>query len=221
MYDKEKVRKFHEYTLEDYNSSYEINEIVNVKLVEKTDGSFTQIGIRPLIEEDIFIDPSFSEYLPGAGRMVAVGEMDFLINTILNNKEIKRIEVKKDRIEEFPKYIEFDGAIILLSNKFYVETFTKLMRRIDYKEKYPRLDYRYKIIVVSERILENEIIILDKKEILWEKELFYNKETNKKETLDINIKPAKELGKADITIRSVNKIKYLDSKLITILEVEE
>ncbi len=55
------MKKFHEYTLEDYNESLVIEDIVKVNLVEKTDGKFIQIGLRPLIDDDIFIDPSFSE----------------------------------------------------------------------------------------------------------------------------------------------------------------
>ena len=89
------------------------------------------------------------------------------------------------------------------------------MLRIDYKEKHPKLDYRYRIVSVPERILGNRIIIIDKNAILWEKQLFDNKEK-----LDIQIKPATG-GKVDITIRSVNKIKYIDHELIKILEIAE
>lgn len=221
LYKEEKMKKFHEYTLEDYNRSLIIEDIVKVNLVEKTDGKFIQIGIRPLIDDDIFIDPSFSEYLPGAGRMVAIGEIDYLIKMIMdkaNKKEIEKIEFKED-IKEFPKYVyEFDDSIILLSTKFYVEVFTKLMSRIDYEKKYPRLDKIYKIIPVSERVLGNKIIIIDKNAILWEKEIFNNKITGKKEKIDINIKSA-SIGKVDITIRSVNKIKDIDLDLIKVLEI--
>jgi len=220
MYNPKKINKFYEYTLEDYNRSLVIEDIVKVNSVEKTDGSFTQIVVRLLIEENIFIDPSFSEYLPGAGRRVALGEEEFLIKTILDHKEIERIEFKED-IAEFPKYVfEFDNAIILLSTKFYVDVFTKLMHRIDYEEKCPRLDRRYKIITISEKVLGNKILIIDKDAILWEKELFIDKTTGKKEKIDINIKPASS-GKADITIRSVNKIRYFNPDLIKILEVGE
>jgi len=220
-YDKEKIRKFHEYTLEDYNRSLIIEDIAKVNLVEKTDGSFIQIGIRPLLEDDIFISPSFSEYLPGAGRMVAIGEEDYLIKNILDKKEIEKIEFVED-IKEFPKYVyDFDNAVILLSTKFFVEVFTKLMHRIDYEEKYPRLDRRYRIISIPEKVLGNNIIIVDKNAILWDKEIFDNKITGKKEKIDINIKPAKEMGKVDITIRSVNKIKYIDTDSIRILEVKD
>ena len=205
--------------MDDYNQNWKIEDIIQVMTVEKTDDKFIQIGIRPLLEDDIFISPSMSEYLPGAGRMVAIGEIDYLIKFILDKKEIEKIKFNED-IKEFPKYVyDFDNAVILLSTKFYVEVFTKLMNRIDYEEKHPRLDRRYKIISISKKILGNKIIILDKNAILWEKELFDNKVTEKKEKIDITIKPA-SIGKVDITIRSVNKIKYLDPKMIKILEVE-
>ena len=179
MFSQEKIKKFYEYTLEDYNQSLEIEDIVKIKLVEKTDGDFIQIGLRPLIEDSIFIDPSFSEYLPGIGRMIAAGELDFLIKTILENKEIEKIELKED-VKEFPKYIDYNNALIIISTKFYVEIFTKLMNRIDYKEKYPRLDYRNRIFSVPEKILGNKIIIIDRDAVWWEKELFYNDFTGKK-----------------------------------------
>ena len=218
-YKEEKIKKFHEYTLEDYNRNLVIKDIVKVNLVEKTDGTFTQIGIRPLINEDIFISPSFHEYLPGAGRMVAIGEMDFLIKNILDNKEIEKIEFKED-IKEFPKYVyDFNDAIILLSTKFYVEVFTKLMNRIDYEEKHPRLDKRYEIISVSEKILGNKIIIIDKNAIILEKQKFHDKYTNSDEKINITEKSA-SLGKVDITIRSVNKIRKIDTELIKVLEIK-
>lgn len=219
-YNEDKVKKFHDYILNDYESSDKINEIANVKLVEKTDGSFTQIGIRPLLDDDIFISPSMNEYLPGAGRMVALGEMDFLIKNILHNKEIEKIKFKED-IQEFPKQVfSFDNAVILLSTKFYLEVFTKFGNRIDYEEKYPRLDKRYRIISIPEKVLGNRIIIIDKIAVLWEKQFFVDSATGKKVTLDISHRPAAG-GKVDITIKSVNKIKSMNTESIKILEVHD
>lgn len=218
MYDKSKIEMFHKAAIEEYNRSLEIEKICSVKVTSKTDGTFTQIGIRPLVDGEMFISPGFDPRLSGAGRLIAIGERDFLIKTILDKKDIEKIEFKED-IKDFPKYIyAFNDAVILLSTKFYVEVFTKLMRRIDYEEKYPRLDGRYQIIPVPEKILGDHIIIIDKNAILWEKKQFDNEITKNKELLDINIKPKGE--KVDITIRSLNKIAYIEPKLIKILRVK-
>ena len=53
---------------------------------------------------------------------------------------------------------------------------------------------------------------------LWEKQKFHDEYINNDEKIDIKIKPG-SAGKVDITIRSVNKIKYLDSDLIKVLEM--
>jgi hypothetical protein len=220
VYDENKIKKFHEYTVKDYSASLVVENVADVDLVEKTDKTFTQIGIRPIIEEGIFIDPGFHEHLPGAGRMIAIGEEEFLIKNLLENGAIKKIDLSED-IEEFPKYLNFEQNVILISTKFYVDIFTKLMHRIDYEEKYPRLDKRYRIISIPERILSNKIILIGKGAILWKKQLFDDKETGKKEKLDIIINPAKQFGKVDIIIRSVNKMIISDIEQIKILEVED
>ena len=88
MYNKEKIEQFHKYTIEEYSRSLVIEDIVKVDATEKTDRSFTQIGIRPLVDDDMLILPNFHPELPGAGRIVAIGERDFLIDVILNKKEI-------------------------------------------------------------------------------------------------------------------------------------
>jgi len=220
-YDLEKIKFFQKRTLENYNNNIIIDKLCKISLVDKTDKNFIQIGMRPLIDEDIFLPKgTVHPELPSLGRIIANGEEEFLIKSILDNQDIEKIEFNED-IKEFPKYVfVFDNAVILLSTKFYVEVFTKLMNRIDYEEKCPRLDGRYKIISVPEKILGNKIVIIDKNAILWEKQKFYNAFTEKDETLDIKIEPRTD-WKVDITARSVNKIKCIDPELIKILEVEK
>ena len=219
MYDKSKIERFHKATIEEYNKSLKVEKICRVKVTSKTDGNFTQIGIRPLLDGKMFISPNFDPTLPGAGRLIAIGEMDFLIKTILDKNDVEKIEFKED-IKDFPKYVyEFNDAVVLLSTKFYVEVFTRLMHRIDYEEKYPRLDKMYQIISVPEKVLGDYIIIIDKNAILWEKKQFDNEVTKNKELLDISIKPKGE--KVDITIRSLNKITYIEPELVKILQVKD
>ena len=92
------------------------------------------------------------------------------------------------------------------------------MHRIDYEQKHPRLDGRYRILSVPEKVLENLIIVIDKNAILWKKQVFENKIINGKETIDIDIQQ-RPAGKIAVTIRSVNKLEHIDLDLIKVLEV--
>lgn len=216
MYNQEKVEQFKKYATDEYNRSLAIEDIAVVTKTERTDGDFVQIGLRPLIEDEFLIVPNFEPKLPGVGRMVAAGEMDFLINALVEDDKIK-VENFDEDIRDFPKHaFEFTEAVILFSTKFYVEIFTKLMPRIEYGAGHPTLDGRYKLISVPEKVLGSKIIIIGMDAIRWKKQLFENGET-----LDINIRPATEFGKVDITVRSVNKLEFVDTERIKILEVEE
>lgn len=219
-YDKEKVRRFKMYTIEDYKNSLDIGELAQVKKVKRTDGTFIQIGVRPLLEDNFLILPNFDPRLPGIGSEIAIGEIKFLIDELLNTNEIKREKLERDKIEDFPKYLDFNEAVIVISTKFYVDIFTRLMRRIDYQEGYPRLNWNYKIISIPEKIMGNKILIIDKRAILIEKQAFLDKDIGNEETIDININPVLP-GKVEITIRSVNKIKYIETELIKIVEVNK
>ncbi len=223
-YDLEKIKFFQSKTIEDYNSNSTVEKICKVNLVDKTDKTFIQIGLRPLVDEEILLPDKggvhFHPELPGLGMDVAVGEKIFLINNLLKNKEIEVINFKEE-VKEFPKHIYgFNDATILISLKFFIELSKELMHRIEYKDGQTILDSRYKLIFIPEKILDNKIVIVDKNAILWEKQKFFNKFTEKDETLDIKIEPAID-WKVDITVRSVNKIRDVDSELIKILEVGE
>jgi len=221
-YDKEKVRQFQISTLEEYKDNQIIENICKVNLVDRTDGKFTQIGLRPLIEEDIFLpEGNIDPRLPSLGRHVAIGEKDFLIQNILDNEEIKRIKIEEKEVKEFPKHaFDFNGATILISLDFFIGLSQELMHRIEYKNSKVILDSRYELIFVPEEMMKGLIIIIDKNAILWTKQKFYNQFTNNDESLDISVEP-RIGGKVDIIVRSVNRIKSLDPELIKILEVKD
>jgi len=221
VYDKKKIKQFQVSAINDYNSSQRVGEIAKVNLVERTDGKFTQIGLRPLIEEDIFLpEGNVVPELPSIGMHVAVGERDFLIQNILKNKDIQKVIIKKGEVKEFAKFAyEFNEATILISLDFFVGLSQELMHRIEYKDSKTILDSNYNLIFVPGGMMKNKIIIIDKEAILWTKQKFYNEFTGKDESLDISIEP-RIGGKVDIIVRSVNRIKSLYPEMIKILEVE-
>ena len=224
-YDKEKIAQFQLSAIKDYNDSQVISEICKVNFVERTDERFIQIGLRPVIDEDIFLKDRNGVHvhpeLPSIGMHIAIGERDFLIKNILDNKEIEKTQINKEELTEFPKHVfDYNEATILISLDFFVELSQKLMHRIEYKDGKTILDSRYRLIFVPGEMMKNKIIIIDKDAILWAKQKFHNEFTGKDESLDIYISP--EVGeRVDITLRSVNRIKSIDSKSIKILEVEE
>ncbi len=224
-YDKEKIKQFEESAIQEYERSKVVDDICKVNLVERTDGKFTQIGSRPLIDEQIFLEDKegthFHPELPGIGRDVAVGERDFLIKTILDNKNVQKKIIKKDEIKDFPKYaFDFQKATILISTEFFVGLHQKFMNRIKYDDNKTVLDSNYILDFVPSKIMDNRIIIIEEDAILWAKQKFKNEFTEKDEALDIGIEP-RIGGKVDIIVRSVNRIKSLDVEGIKILEVEE
>jgi len=224
-YDKEKIAQFQLSAIKDYNDSQVISEICKVNFVERTDERFIQIGLRPVIDEDIFLKDRNGVHvhpeLPSIGMHIAIGERDFLIKNILDNKEIEKTQINKEELTEFPKHVfDYNEATILISLDFFVELSQKLMHRIEYKDGKTILDSRYRLIFVPGEMMKNKIIIIDKDAILWAKQKFHNEFTGKDEGLDIYISP--EVGeRVDITLRSVNRIKSIDSKSIKILEVKD
>ncbi len=220
-YDMEKIKQFQVHTINDYNDSQIINDICKVNFVERTDGKFTQIGLRPIIKEDIFLpEGNVDPRLPSLGMQITMGERDFLIQNILDNKEIQRVKIKKEEIKEFPKEMNFRESTVLISLDFFVGLSQELMHRIEYKDSKVILDFYHKLIFVPGKMMKGKIIFIDKDAILWTKQKFYNQFTGKDESLDISIEP-KIGGKVDIIARSVNRIKSLDNEMIKILEVEE
>lgn len=220
---EEKIKQFNELTLKEYNQDMIIEKIVRVDLVDKTDGKFIQIGLRPLVEDDIFRkfkDVEVYPHLPGLGRHVAIGERDFLIKTLLEDKKIKRETLNKEKLLDFPSYAyEFSRATILISLDFFVELSQKLMHRIKYENGKTILDSNYNLDFIPGDMMKNKIIILSPDAVLWQKEKFFNKFTKEDERIDISLRPA-PMEKADILVRSVNKIKSIDNELIKILEIE-
>jgi hypothetical protein len=221
IYDREKIKEFQVSAINDYNSSQLLGDIAKVNLVERTDGKFIQIGLRPLIDEDIFLpEGNVDPRLPSIGRHVAVGERDFLIQKILENEDIIKAQIKKKEIWEFQKENNFVESTIILSTDFMVGMFTALMHRIEYKDGGVSLDFQHKLMFIPGEAMKKRIIIIEDGAILWAKEKFYNEFTDKDESLDISIMP-KIGGKVDITVRSVNRIKSLYPEMIKILEIEE
>jgi hypothetical protein len=212
MAEKEKLKAFHESIIEDYNRSLEVEDLAIVKTTEKPDCSSIQIGMRTNIPEEVF-DSLYQSF----GKEVAMGERDFLIDYLLKCKEIQRVHISEDT--KFTEHLEFNKNIVILSTKFYVGIFTKLMNHVVYGKGHPLLYGIYPIISIPEKILGNKIIIVEKDAILIEKELFSDELTGKKEKINVITKNL--IDGVEVMFRSVLRIKHIDFERIKILEVED
>jgi len=221
-YNKDKVERFHRYILNEYYRDLFIENIVDVGTTDKTNGRFTQVGIRPLIDEGIFTQQNYASELTMAGRIIAIGERDLLVKTLLKDKEIKIIKIKEKDFTP-SKLSELLGSLnakILVS----VDKKTSLLKdrdwmtHIDFVNGKMRFNSYYDVFLISSKVANSRIIILDELALVWIKQLFQNPITGKKEKLDIQIGKIKKNGKVDVLIRSVNKLHYF-KEYIKIIEI--
>jgi len=221
-YNKDKVERFHRYILKEYYRDLFIENLVDVGTTDKTDGTFTQVGIRPLIDEGIFTQPNYASELTMAGRIIAIGERDLLVKTLLKDKNIKTIRIKEKDFTP-SKLSELLGTLnakILVSvdKKASLLKDRDWMRHIDFVNGKMRFNSYYDVYPISSKVANSKIIILDDLALVWIKQLFQNPITGKKEKLDIQIGNVKKNGKVDVLIRSVNKLHYF-KEYIKIIEI--
>ena len=221
--DETKVKIFNEYILEEYARDLVVEDITDVNFTDKTDGTFTQVGIRPLIDLGTLTEPNYDPRLTMAGRIVATGERDLLVHSILES-EIKRIKLDKTKLspEELQKYLStYWHAKIIISVDIEAEILKnkEWFYHIKFMGRKMKFNGLYDIIPVPTNIMTNTIIIIGDSAFLWTKQLFPNKITNKSEKLDIHISDTLNNGKLDITIRSVNKFEIMNPENIKIIDV--
>lgn len=221
-YDKTKVERFYRYILNEYNRDLFIEQVTEVGTTDKTDGSFVQVGIRPLIDEGIFTEPNYASELTMAGRIIALGERDLLVKTLLKDKSIETIKIKEKDFtpSKLQELLESLNAKILVS----VDMKASLLKdrdwmvHIDFVSGKMRFNSYYDVFPISSKVANSRIIILNELALVWIKQLFLNSITKKKEKLDIKIGNIKKNGKVDILIRSVNKMHYY-KEYIKIIEI--
>ena len=222
-YDKNKVERFHKYILNEYNRDLFIENIVDVGTTDKIDGTFTQVGIRPLIDEGIFTQPNYDSRLTGAGRIIALGERDLLVKTLLKDQSIKTIKIKEKDFtpSKLSELLESFNAKILVSvdKKSSLLKDRDWMKHIDFVIGKMIFNSDYDVFPISSKVANSRIIILDEFALVWIKQLFHNPITGKKEKLDIKIGTVKKNGKVDVLIKSVNKLHYY-KECIKIIEID-
>lgn len=229
----QKVAKCREEIFKGYKKSSKIQEVVQVKEFDEErdkEFEFIQIYKRPLIPKYCLIKPSFvdcSTLWFDFGRVVAVGEINYLIKRILEDERIERVRIRGEEHEElFNKIKSVVGSLKEQNYKPYV-IFMPLAIRTEFLKKrlvetfeHLRIDEDTELKVINSSKLTpfEDIIILDKTAGIWT----FEPDEETRERLIIEIKEYDaDKSKVDLLVKTVVNFRIVDSKAIKILKLNE
>lgn len=226
--DSEKVFVCKENILESYMKNSEILELTEVKeFDEERDGGldFIQIHRRPLTPKNCFIKPSFvdcSALWVDFGSSVAIGEVKYIIDKILKNEEISRIEIKngektfdkiKFAVNDLKKQNHNPSVIFIPLD--YLSTLVE-QRQATYNNLKIDENTNLKVVHSSNHPKFNDIIILDKNAGIWT----FKPDEKTKERLIVEISDyEKDKHKLDLLVKTVVNFRIVDPNTIKILEL--
>lgn len=220
-YDKFQIERFYRYIIDDYNRNLFIEKIAQVDIADEINKTFTKTCVWRLVDRTP--TPNFISIFRTAGSDIALEERDFLIRTLLKDKDIKRVRInKKDfNAEALQKEIEHLESKILISTNLNILLLKDIDWRkyIDYCGSNTRFYSQHDLFPIPNKILKNKIIILDDLSLFWKKQGFHNKITKKTEKIDISIGELRSDGKVEVIIRSVNKLDIPHKEKVKIIEV--
>ncbi len=207
--DKKKLEAFNFNILSGYYDNLIIEKIMKLEEKDITDGEFNQVGIRVLLNTEIFNGNNFTD-LRNLGRIIALGERDLMVKTLLNN--INVITLNKDEYSpaKLRAFLGNSNAKLLISvdNKASIVKNHVWMKFLKFKNDKLTFD-EHEVFPIPSKVTPHKVIILnDTHQLSWFKQVFQNNITGKKEKLDIQINPANKPGKTEVLIRSVNKFMY-------------
>ncbi|MEK6940210.1 MAG: hypothetical protein AABX31_05780 [Nanoarchaeota archaeon] len=206
---KETEKEFIEAVVKEYTNNKIISEeLCNVKYVKETDGSFIQIGLRQLIEEEIFDLKNLVSMLHlGMGRSIAIGEIKFFVEKI--NEEIaseNEYLISLDDLSQIKEKINklnpnFARVVIIVTPQ--VKYHLNMFELINYYYEDGLLKEFIKgsgmqIVTVNSSLLDNSLIVYERDKL----ESIYKKVD--KNDLFIDINRVKE--GYDVVVRSIMKV---------------
>lgn len=232
--DPEKVAKCREDILKSYKESSKIQEVAQVKEFDEErdkELEFIQIYKRPLIPKDCLIKPSFVDcstlWFDLGHRVVAVGEINYLIKRILEDGRIERVRIKNAECKEILNEIKsvagnlreqnYKPSVIFMPLEIHTEF---LKKRLAETFEHLRIDEDTELKVINSSKLTpfKDIIILDKTAGIWTFEP--DEETG--ERLIIEIKEYdSDKSKVDLLVKTVVNFRIVDPKAIKILKLNE
>ena len=222
---REKIKQFKKNVRGEYNPSLTIQRYINTEFVDKTDGNFTQIALRPLLEKNTFL-PNSSIYpsLIGLGREIALGEEGYFVSMI--RKDIKDEHIKKGSfdmhvlIEKINEVSSNGDVVILVPISFKYEVMLK-NGWINYDNEVNNFVFKIgnnkcKVFGIQDSRIKDYIIILDKSFGIWKYKTF---EDNEK--LELIIGTLEKDNKVDVIARSLIKFEIRNINKIKVIHLEK
>ncbi len=226
--DNNRITEFIKKTIENYEYNQRINNFIEKIQEENTDGTFVRIGLRPLVKREMFLPQKGDVYIAseifGLGHSIAVGEINYFIKEILNNKEIRKIKIKKkefnpDSLSEILN--ELKGVITifqdsgnnvdLLNNPIWKNNLGYKGRTLQFNS--------YPVINIGGDLLKNKIILFDKLSSIWINVMFRNRKANIISPLNIQIGSLRNDSEVDVLVNSLVKLKIHEPNQIKIIEL--
>ncbi len=226
--DSEKIFVCKENILESYMTNSEILELTEVKEFdeERDEGlDFIQIHQIPPTPKDCFIRPSFADCSAlwfDVGSSVAIGEVKYIIDKILKNEKISRIEIKngektfdeiKFAVNDLKKQNHNPSVIFIPLD--YLSTLVK-QRQSAYNHLKIDETTDMKVVHSSNHLKFNDIVILDKNAGIWTFEP--DEETNGRLIVGIS-DYEKDKCNVDLLVKTVVNFRIVDPNAIKILEL--
>ena len=230
--DKKRIEEFVRRTLKDYKESNCIGDFVFKSEINEnqTDGTFTKIGVRPLVKRELFLPPKGSIFIVpelfGLGHSIALGEENHFIGKLLEDSRIERIRIDKsnftpDILSENLDMVKGDTSIFFNAiNEGDLLKDQNWEGHLSYKQDMAYFNSYYPVHVVGGKLIRDTVIIFDKLSSMWVKVLFDNKHANTKIPLKIEIGTGRNDEKVDILIYSLVKFNIYEPNKIKILKLD-
>ena len=206
-----------------YNESNKISNFVSKSLQPKTDGAYTQIGLKQIINPVWFTDESYVPLFGDLGLAVSEGELRYMIECIskqenkIQSNKINAINPSKmvEVIDNIAKSKLFDENKTVILVPLYIkwENFLEDKMHFGYDNKINKFvvdtgTYKIPLYEVRDDIIGNKIIILNRDFGLWKYIQFKNFDSGRLNDIQVEIKFDERL-RLYILVRTLVKLEIL------------
>jgi hypothetical protein len=232
-FDEERIERFTKSTLEDFEKGFLLDDVLFSSNIseDETDGTFTKIGVRPLVKRELFLPQTGSVFIipemVGLGHSITLGEKKYFVNQILSNNAIKNIRIRKQDFNPSSLRTELNKLNSdIKEGLIFINALNKgeLQKKSDWKFSFSYSDgesfeLNHPIHTFGGDLLKDKIIIFDKNSSNWIRVLFRNKYFKSDIKLNISMGSGRNDLEVDVLVYSLIKLYIHDPSSIKIIEL--